>query len=225
MQSENAEMYLVSLALIQETGNQKPVPIPKLAEELNVQTVSANQMIRKLEEEGFVTYQPYKGVSFTDTGRQAAQSIIRNRRLWEVFFVEKLNFTPNQADALACRMEHITQPEVAARLSDYLRHPTTSPTGRHIPSQDDPTFPTLGQPLSSLQPGQQAEILEINVDAATGAYLHSEELSPGVMVTMLAISSNGGVLLSLKHRKLALSADLAAQIIITKPEEPKQYAI
>jgi DtxR family Mn-dependent transcriptional regulator len=220
MQSENAEMYLVSLALIEETGSQMPVPIPRLAELLDVQTVSANQMIRKLEEEGLVTYQPYKGVSFTDAGSQIARSIIRNRRLWEVFFVEKLNFTPSQADSLACRMEHITEPQVAARLSEYLEHPTTSPTGRQIPLTDNPSPVTFGRSLASLQPGEQAEILEIKVDAATSAYLQSEQLHPGVLVSMLAVGSNGSVLLSFDHHKLALSPEIAAQITISNPERP-----
>ena len=223
MQSENAEMYLVNLALIQETGTQMPVPVPRLAEVLDVQTVSANQMIRKLEEEGLVTYQPFKGVSFTEAGNQVAQLILRNRRLWEVFFVEKLNFTPSQADALACRMEHITEPEVASRLSSYLDHPTISPTGKQIPALDSLPTPATGLPLSSLQPGRQVEILEINVDSAATAYLQSEGLTPGVTVSIMAVSSNGTVLLAFRGHNLSLAPEIAKQIIIANPEEPKQY--
>lgn len=214
MQSENAEMYLVSLALIEESGQKTPIPIPRLAEVLDVQTVSANQMIRKLEEEGLVTYQPYKGVSFTEAGSQAAQSIIRNRRLWEVFFVEKLNFTPSQADALACRMEHITEPEVAARLTEFLGHPITSPGGKHIPGLDGLPSPSIGKPLTSLQPGNEAEVLEINTDEVTKTFLESETLKPGSQVTMLAVSSNGGVLVSIREHKLSLAPEIASQILI-----------
>lgn len=214
MQSENAEMYLVSLALIEESGQETPIPIPRLAEVLDVQTVSANQMIRKLEEEGLVTYQPYKGVSFTEAGSQAAQSIIRNRRLWEVFFVNKLNFTPSQADVLACRMEHITEPEVAARLTEFLDHPITSPSGKPIPGLDGLPYPMIGKSLSSLQPGNEAEVLEINTDEVTKTYLESETLKPGSQVTMLAVSSNGGVLVSIGENKLSLAPEIASQILI-----------
>jgi len=215
MQSENAEMYLVNLALIEESGQETPIPIPRLAEVLDVQTVSANQMIRKLEEEGLVIYQPYKGVSFTEVGRQTAQSIIRNRRLWEVFFVDKLNFTPSQADAIACRMEHITEPEMASRLTEYLGHPTTSPTGKHIPGLDGLPSPTIGKPLTSLQPGSSAEVLELNLDAVTVAYLNSENLKPGSLLTMLAVSSEGAVLISIGDQKLTLSPEIASQIFTT----------
>ncbi|MEJ2758820.1 MAG: metal-dependent transcriptional regulator [Anaerolineales bacterium] len=218
MQSENAEMYLVSMAVLKESGTPSPIPIPRLAETLEVQTVSANQMVRKLEEEGLVTYLPYKGVSFTKAGSQMVQTILRNRRLWEVFFVEKLGFSPTHADALACRMEHITEPEVAARLDEYLDHPTTSPSGKHIPDINEPLTKKSSLRLSALHPGAQAEIYALNVDAATTAFLLAEQLSPGTIITLQAVSSSGTVLVSIGSRKLSISAEIAGQVLVTSAE-------
>ncbi len=218
MQSENAEMYLVSMAMLEETGTPSPIPIPRLAEILEVQTVSANQMVRKLEEEGLVTYLPYKGVSFTEEGSQLVQDILRNRRLWEVFFVQKLGFSPAHADELACRMEHITEPEVAARLDEYLEHPTASPSGKHIPAADEPTARTSSIQLAALQPGAQAEVYALNVDSATAAFLLAEQLGPGVRISVEASSSSGSMLVAYKERKLALAAEIAAQILVSTPE-------
>ena len=224
MQSENAEMYLVSIAMLEESGTPTPISIPRLAEEMDVQTVSANQMVRKLEEEGLVNYQPYKGVSFTKAGKEAVELILRNRRLWEVFFVEHLNFTPSEADTLACRMEHITQPEVAARLSEMLGHPATSPTGRQIPNAADETQLASGIPLTELQPGARAEILSLNLDDAASSYLRSENLIPGTIVDMLAASSTGTFLLAVGQKRISISAALAAGVIVSTSQEPKQYA-
>ena len=218
MQSENAEMYLVSMAMLEETGTPTPIPIPRLAESLEVQTVSANQMVRKLEEDGLVTYLPYKGVSFTESGSQMVQTILRNRRLWEVFFVEKLGFSPGNADALACRMEHITEPEVAARLDDYLEHPTASPSGKHIPAPDEPPASTSTFQLTALQPGTQAEIYALNVDAATAAFLLAEQLTPGVRFSVEVTSSSGTMLIAYQERKMALSAEIARQILVSALE-------
>jgi Mn-dependent DtxR family transcriptional regulator len=50
--SESEDMYLVSLARLQETGVEVPVPIAKLAQEMSIQPVSTSQMIHKLEVEG-----------------------------------------------------------------------------------------------------------------------------------------------------------------------------
>jgi DtxR family Mn-dependent transcriptional regulator len=217
--SENAEMYLVSLAMLAESGIPCPIPLPRLAEEMDVQTVSANQMVRKLAEEGLITYQPYKGVSFTDKGQHAVSLILRNRRLWEVFFVERLNFTPSEADALACRMEHITQPEVASRLAAFLDHPTTSPTGRQIPAQEEHDYSPGGIPLNEIHPGQQVEILAINLDEAESAFLRSENLVPGKKVEVLAMGTTSTVLLRLDDQRLSVSSELARQVITTPLKE------
>jgi DtxR family Mn-dependent transcriptional regulator len=224
MQSENAEMYLVSMAILEETGTPTPIPIPRLAEEMDVQTVSANQMVRKLEEEGLVTYQPYKGVSFTKAGKEAVDLILRNRRLWEVFFVSHLNFTPSEADALACRMEHITQPEVAARLSEMLGHPENSPTGRRIPALGEESHLTKGIPLTEVQPGAKVEVLTLNLDEAASAYLRSENLVPGTIVAISAISGSGAILLEVDQKRLSIGSEIAAGIIVSHTKEPKQYA-
>lgn len=146
------------------------------------------------------------------------QTILRHRRLWEVFFVEKLGFSPGHADALACRIEHITEPEVAARLDEYLDHPTTSPTGKHIPSaKDQPTDPSCIS-LASLQPGAEAVVYALNVDNSTAAYLMAEQLSPGVPLSVAAVSSTGTVLVSIGARKLSLSEEIADHILVAHPQ-------
>jgi DtxR family Mn-dependent transcriptional regulator len=222
--SENAEMYLVSLALLVEGGHPSPVPLPLLANALEIKAVSANQMVRKLEEEGLVHYQPYKGVTLTEDGEQIVNLILRNRRLWQVFFVEKLGFSAARADELACRMEHITEPEVAARLESYLEHPTTSPTGKAIPPADEKMPLPKGKSLSALLPGKSGEVVSIQVDQATSAYLRSENLTFGTLVTMLAASSSGVLLLGYDGKKISLSAEMAEKIIVTQMEAPKQHA-
>lgn len=216
MQSENAEMYLVHLAMLEENGVQVPIPLPRLAEELDVQTVSANQMVRKLEEDRLVIYQPYKGVSFTEEGRRMVQRILRHRRLWEVFFVDKLGFSPNKADALACRIEHITQPEVAARLAEYLENPAVSPTGKPIPEEDDNLSQIIGLALTNLQSGARAEVLSMNLDPATSAYLMAENFSPGTIFTVEAVSSREAYLLSFNNQSISISAKIAEQISVVQ---------
>ena len=102
------EMYLVVIYMILSDNENSRLPISRLAERLQVQPVSANQMIKKLAKDGFVEYVPYKGVCLTEKGKKRAASIVRHRRLWEVFLVRELGMTLEDADALACDMEHIT---------------------------------------------------------------------------------------------------------------------
>ena len=100
--SESEEMYLITIARLFEGGVEDPVSVSRIAGELSIQPVSANQMVHKLVEEGLVEYFPYKGVSLTPKGQAAAQQVLRGRRLWEVFLVNHLELSPGEADAMAC---------------------------------------------------------------------------------------------------------------------------
>lgn len=131
--TEAEEMYLITVARALEDGVEPPIPVSTIAAELDVSVVSANQMIRKLEAGGFVEYLPYKGVVLTEDGRNTANAVLRNRRLWGVFLTDHLGLSPDRADEVACEMEHVTPEEVASRLSLFLGDPSTGPGGRPIP--------------------------------------------------------------------------------------------
>ncbi|MFH1329122.1 MAG: metal-dependent transcriptional regulator [Actinomycetota bacterium] len=127
------EMYLMTVAVAEEEGRPSPLPLADLAQALAISPVSANQMVRRLGERGLVEYHPYHGVSLTAAGRQAAWRVLRGRRLWAAFLVRHLGFAPEEADALACGLEHVTPPEAADRLGQFLGDPAVGPLGQSIP--------------------------------------------------------------------------------------------
>ena len=211
--SESEEMYLITIAGLSEHAPDAPVPLSQLAAQLSVQTVSANQMIRKLAEAQLVHYEPYKGVELTASGWQQAWHVLRHRRLWEVFLVEKLHLSLEEADALACRMEHITPCEVANKLSDYLGNPLVSPQGKPIPAMEM-TEVHAAQPLNSLAVGQTARVVSLEPHAVTQKFLTAEGLRPGTEITLLAIGSTGAILLYANGNPLHLDASLSTTILV-----------
>lgn len=224
MSSESAEMYLVTIAMLGEEGLSGAIPLSRLAEELSVQSVSANQMIRKMDEEGLVSYLPYKGVQLTEEGRQKANHILRHRRLWEVFFVEQLGLSPGEAEDLACRMEHDTTLKVSDRLASYLENPAVSPSGRVIPSSKDALLPHQSWRLSDLRVGQQGEVVAVQVDDVTTSFLQNEGLEPGVVVIVEAASSSGSMLLRIKNQRVSITKQIAEKIEVKRTETTKIYA-
>jgi DtxR family Mn-dependent transcriptional regulator len=225
MSSESVEMYLVTIALLGEEGLKGPVPLSRLAEELSVQSVSANQMIRKMDEEGLVNYLPYKGVELTEKGRDKANHVLRHRRLWEVFFVERLGLSPGEAEALACRVEHDTTLKVSERLASFLNDPIVSPTGKVIPSMEGGQFPEQSWQLSDLRVGQAGEILSFQGDDITTNFLRNEGLEPGVRVTVEAVSNSGVVLVSVGRRRVSIIKEIADKIKVAAMEDVKAYAV
>lgn len=212
--SENIEMYLVMIALFSEDNPGIPVPISHLADELHVQSVSVNQMVRKLDKEKLVKYLPYKGVELTEKGSHQALQIIRHRRLWEVFFVKHLDFTPSEADALACRLEHITTSTVSDRLSKFLDNPIMSSSGKAIPNINGDIPQSNQVQLSELQAGDNAEVTKLDTDKITTDYLNTQGLSPGCQIHIQAVSSNGNMLIEISSSILNLTTDLAEKILV-----------
>ncbi|MBU0512093.1 MAG: metal-dependent transcriptional regulator [Chloroflexi bacterium] len=212
--TESEEMYLITIAQLSEDGMAGPIPLSRLAEELSVLPVSVNQMIHKMDETGMVRYSPYKGVELTPKGRQIAARMLRLRRLWEVFLVEKLGLSFEEADDLACRMEHITSDDVAGRLSIFLRNPVISPHGRPIPQVDGEAWAAPPQPLDNLKVGQSGVVVSLEADDATGAFLSGEGVRPGVEVFILGISDSGARLVQAGEKQVSLANTVAEKIMV-----------
>lgn len=194
--NDSQEMYLVVIAQANEDGI-NPVPVNHLAERLKVQPVSANQMIKKLEEIDLICYTPYKGVELSTTGRLEAARLLRNRRMWEVFLVEHLGYPPLEADAIACQLEHIVSDEMIEKLSSFLGGPKTTPLGKPIPSNPiaQPDKPVLDTPLSMSNAAEEVIVTSIHTAETERRFLNHSGVMIGSTLQILAVQSNGTCLI------------------------------
>lgn len=189
--SESTEMYLKALA---ELGNHD-VAIARLAERLNVTNVSANEMMRRLGEHGLVTHTPYKGVTLTKKGREAASNVIRRQRLWEVFLHEHLQIEWAKVYELACDLEHATAPEVTEALAEFLKHPQTCPRGNPIPDENGIFVPLTGIPLKEVTVGETVKVLAVTATATDVLhYLQERNILPGHKLKVLEAAPLDGPL-------------------------------
>lgn len=211
--SEHVEMYLVMIALLRE-DMYTPVPLSLLAQKLAISPVSANEMCRKLAEQGLVQYQPYKGVTLTMSGEAEAQNILSRRRLWVVFLVEELGIEPDEADEIACELEHITSERLVTALKAYLEQ-AASGSRSNVPTAARPAAET--QPLTACAAGQQGYIASINADPATTGFFQAQGVAEGTPIDVLAVSDDGTLLLGIGHRRFSLSAPLAEHITVALP--------
>ena len=129
------ENYIKAIYHISKQGREN-VNTNALAEAMNTKASSATDMIKKLSEKNYANYKKYKGVTLTDLGRKIAINIIRNHRLWEVFLVEKLNFTWDEVHELAEQLEHIKSQKLIDELESFLGYPTHDPHGDPIPDKN-----------------------------------------------------------------------------------------
>jgi DtxR family Mn-dependent transcriptional regulator len=219
--SESEQMYLITIARLIEEGFPEPIPLSEIARQLSVLPVSVNQMVRKLEREGMLRYLPYKGVELTSQGIEIAARTLRNRRLWEVFLVDHLELSLEDADAMACSIEHITTDKIAQRLSSFLDEPTTSPGGQPIPRLDADQAINDWVSLTRFTVGMQGEIASIEAQPALSMYLNEQGLDQGTQVTIEAIGVQGSRLLAVNGEFVELSENITKTIWMVRPEPNK----
>jgi DtxR family transcriptional regulator, Mn-dependent transcriptional regulator len=81
--SESTEMYLKAIA---ELDDRDAVAVARLAERLSVTPVSANEMVRRLGEQGLVSHKPYKGVTLTNEGTRGCEQCAAPSAVVGMFF-------------------------------------------------------------------------------------------------------------------------------------------
>jgi DtxR family Mn-dependent transcriptional regulator len=213
--SESTEMYLKAMA---EFGD-RDVAIARLAQRLSVTPVSANEMIKKLGEQGLVSHTPYKGVNLTKKGREVACNVLRRQRLWEVFLYEHLKIEWAKIYELACSLEHATAPEVTDSLANFLGYPKTCPRGNPIPDEKGEFTPLDAVTLREVPIGETVTVLAVNATSTEVLkYLQDKHLLPGQEVTLLeAAPMEGPLTLQVDGKEVALGL-LLAEFVLVNPK-------
>ncbi len=212
--SENVEMYLKTVAEL--GGCTAPISIAKVAERLEVTAVSANEMMKRLTEQGYIFRTPYKGVELTDIGQSVAHSVIRRQRLWERFIVDNLNMSWSGAYEASCRLEHATSNVLAEALSAYLGQPTTCPHGHPIPTLSGDLPPLKGRPLSALKKGENGRVEAIlHTTTAIFAYFAERNIYPQQEIAVQDIAPlDGPITIIIEGKTIILGQSLADLVIL-----------
>ncbi|MGC8837310.1 MAG: metal-dependent transcriptional regulator [Anaerolineae bacterium] len=223
MFSRSAEEYLEAIYRLAGEAEEGMVPLSTLAEHLAVSPVSANQMVRRLEERGLLNYIPYRGVALSEGGRAAAAGLIRRHRLWERFLADILGLPWEQVHEEACRLEHATSPLVEAYLARFLEEPQTCPHGHPVPDEEGIAPPQGRLSLMDVEPGGKARVLSVpERDPALLRYLAQMGLEPGAVVQVEDHAPFGGVLtIVVAGARHALGKDVAEKVRVQAllPEE------
>jgi DtxR family Mn-dependent transcriptional regulator len=209
-------------AIYRLVGQTDPVPLGRLAEELDYSPVSVNEMVRKMADKDLVHYTPYAGVSLTTRGRQRAEQMLRCHRLWERFLTDVLGVPWDRVHDEACRLEHVTSDLLETYLVAYLHDPDTCPHGRPLPGmsgQPDEAI-SLDQ-LERLQTGRVLALLR--EDQAFLSVLGREGLRPGAIIEVREKQPELGMMrLQIGEESVSLAPDVARQILVLPLPEAGQ---
>ncbi len=209
------ENYLKAIYHLSD-GGQNEVATNAIADHLETKPASVTDMIKKLAQKKVVNYQKYQGVNLSEVGMQAALMIIRKHRLWEVFLLEKLNFSWDEVHDVAEQLEHIKSPLLIQRLDIFLGHPSFDPHGDPIPDEKGimPELTTV--PLKLMEHGAKGKIVSVS-DSSSALLRYLEKIGAviGAHIEVLEREEfDGSLEVKINHRDRVFISEAAAHHIL-----------
>jgi DtxR family Mn-dependent transcriptional regulator len=228
MTTANIEEYLETFYALEEEN--KPATTTEIAKRLGFAAPSVTEMLKRLDDEGYVRYEPYKGVTLTDKGRQAAKKIKRKHRVLERFLRDILKMPEESVHEEACEMEHAVSDEVESGLCKILGYPEVCPDGKPIPICDidvrdctacEPTEAKTAsrqeslRSLCSLRPGEKAVVRFIRGGRMAVKRLNDLGVNTGTQIQLKNCAPLGGpVEIIVRGSNLAIGHGLATKIFV-----------
>jgi DtxR family Mn-dependent transcriptional regulator len=179
------ENYLKSIYHL-TTSLDSEVSTNAIAEIMETKASSVTDMLKKLADKNLVNYKKYQGVSLTENGKLAAKMIVRKHRLWEVFLVEKLDFSWDEVHDIAEQLEHIKSEKLINKLDDFLGNPTEDPHGDPIPDAQGRIIAIEKQLLSELLTNQSGICVGVKDNSSEFLkYLDKQQIGLGTKIEIL----------------------------------------
>ncbi|MBO3096642.1 metal-dependent transcriptional regulator [Gelidibacter pelagius] len=210
------ENYLKAIYHL-ENQSSNDVSTNALAEEMQTKASSVTDMIKKLAEKNMVSYIPYQGVSLSKAGRAYAVKVVRKHRLWEVFLLEKLNFSWDEVHDVAEQLEHIKSEKLTDKLDEFLGFPKVDPHGDPIPDKDG-NFEKIDK-TSLADAKEGSTYLCVGVDDSSNdflKYLDANHISLGTTIKIIHKEPfDNSVKIKFNNVELVVSENVAKNLFLT----------
>jgi DtxR family Mn-dependent transcriptional regulator len=163
--------------------------LQSVAGALGVDSSRIAEVIAELENLGQVRREGSE-LHLTAEGEDTALNVIRAHRLWEKYLAEETGYQEAEWHSRAERFEHMLTPEELDELAGSLGNPIFDPHGDPIPNRTGHLWEHDGQPLTDLEPNQNARIVHVGDEPEmVAAQIQAEGLLPGMVVRVLENTS------------------------------------
>jgi len=211
------ENYLKAIYHL-EIDADKGISTNAIAKKLETKASSVTDMVKKLSEKKVVVYKKYQGVTLTDFGKKTAANVVRKHRLWEVFLVEKLDFSWDEVHDVAEQLEHIKSPKLINQLDSFLGFPTHDPHGDPIPDKEG-NLKTIEKSLLSTLNKNETGVC-VGVDDSSSEFLRfldKKGITLGKQITVLEKEDfDDSLSIQIDNKKLSISNKIANNLYIQK---------
>lgn len=210
--------YLAEIYRLQE--DEPTVSTTSLAERLDVSAPAVPRMLKRLKSAGYVKHIPYQGVELTEHGQEEALRELRRHRILEVFLVDVMEFTWDEAHEHADQLGQGLNDILTERMAEMTGHPTRCPHGEPIPDPEGDLPQVDDIAIINLGVGHKGVVSRVRThDPERLKYFASLGLVPGAAFSIVGRAPfNGPMRLRVGREEVVLGVELTKSLWVT-PED------
>jgi DtxR family Mn-dependent transcriptional regulator len=218
--TEGEEHYLETIFWLEEAG--LPITGANIARAQQVSPPTVHEMLRRLESDGFIERAEDKTLTFTSSGRDHAESVVRRHRLVERFLTDVLGIPWDEVHEEAERLEHAMSPVLEERMLAAIGDAKTCPHGHPI----EVGKRLEGAPLADVEPGAKLTVLRFENEAEDLLHLLKDTgIEPGMDATLVS-SDDDEVIVEADGAQRSLPRTVAETVsVIADPAPPPRVAL
>lgn len=207
--------YLAEIYRLQEDSSM--VSTTALAERLNVSAPAVPRMLRRLRNAGYVKHIPYQGFELTELGQEEALKEIRRHRILEVFLVNIMGFSWDEAHEHADDLGIGLNDTIVARMAEMTDNPRRCPHGEPIPDEEGVLPPIEDVCIINLGVGHKGEISRVRThEPERLQYFATLGLTPGAKFEIVGRAPfNGPMRLRVGREDVVLGVELTRSLWVT----------
>ena len=215
------EEYLQTLFWLLEAG--LPMTGANVARAMQLSAPTVHEMIGRLERDGYITRAQDKQISFTATGLEHAEGIVRRHRLIERFLTDVLGIPWDEVHEEAERLEHAMSPVLEERMLAAIGNAKTCPHGHPIQAGTR----IDGVPLADVAEGASVTVLRFENEAEDLLhYLKESGIEPGMKGTLSATSPDEVTMTCEDGQQCTITFSVAETVsVLADPSPPSRIAL
>ena len=211
------EEYLQILFWLSEAG--LPMTGANVARAMQLSAPTVHEMVGRLESDGYITRDSERAISFTDSGAQHAEAIVRRHRLIERFLTDVLGVPWDEVHEEAERLEHAMSPVLEEKMRAAIGDAKTCPHGHPIVAGAR----LAGVPLAEFEVGASVRILRFENEAEDLLhYLKSSGVEPGMEGVVQARTEEEVTIDTLDGGLCTLTPSVAETVSVIADPSPAQ---
>ncbi|MDR0993088.1 MAG: DtxR family transcriptional regulator [Verrucomicrobiota bacterium] len=214
--SSKTEDYLETILQLSETP--RGARTGDIADALKVQPSTVSAALKSLKDQGLLHYEPYGAVTLTPEARRLAEDVAGRHVALRRFLTEILGIPPEEAEVVACGMEHETTPLVLERmalLGDFLKDHSQLRTAWEAKRATARGLraPGVESGLDELPKGIRAVVLSVDVQGPLRKRLVEMGVTPGALIAVERVAPLGDpIAVEVRGYRLSMRKAEAARI-------------